>query len=345
MASMKRPITKGRYYRFSNKSSGKDLNHYAAGGSNVNVYTEDGSTDQIWRYSTDGRLYPESNPTKCLDRFAGSSNPNNADVYAPNDAPNQVLTFESVSNSDYGYYYRIKVNGYYLTQQGSDVKWTSSPNGDYSVWLAEELIKVTDIPAGKNSNGEIVTTTDYFSVWSGFTNGYFPEEIEASINNLYRKCFGSAGAITAKYYNMYGAIFTGSSPASYKGKFHSGVDLVSDNPNSDGDYPVLAPVAGLVVYSDPIKFGTVTIKEKNTGNLFLFMHMKGKFPAEGTTVAIGNCIGLMGGVGNNGATNAFSPHLHVEVHPKGSPEKITGDSYQVNSFYNKGYSVPVQKYF
>ena len=37
--------------------------------SNVNVYTEDGSTDQIWRYSTDGRLYPESNPTKCLDRF------------------------------------------------------------------------------------------------------------------------------------------------------------------------------------------------------------------------------------------------------------------------------------
>lgn len=340
MASLKRPITKGRYYRFSNKSSGKDLNHYAAGGSNVNVYTEDGSTDQIWRYSTDGRLYPESNPTKCLDRFYGSSNPNNADVYTPDDADNQVLTFEPVSNSDYGYYYYIKVKGdkksgfYYLTQQGSDVKWTSSPNGDYSIWLAEELIRVTDIPNGTNS-----TTTDYFSVWSGFTNGYFPEEIQASIDNLYRKCFGSAGAITAKYYNMYGAIFTGSSPASYKGKFHSGVDL-----GPGEGTPVLAPVAGQVVYSAPNNYGTVTIKEKNTGNLFLFMHMKGTFPAKGTTVAIGDPIGLVGGIGSGGAEQ-FTPHLHVEVHPKGSPEERTGDSYQLNSFYNQGYSVPVQKYF
>lgn len=328
--SMKRPITMGRYYRFSNKASGKDLNHYAAGGSNVNVYTEDGSTDQIWRYSTDGRLYPESNPTKCLDRFTGSSNPDNADVYAPSDAPNQVITFDPVSENNFGYYRHIKVNGYYLTQQGSDVKWTSSPNGDYSIWLAEELIKVTGIPNN---------ITDYFSVWSGFTNGAFPTKVRTSIDNLYRKCFGAAGAVTAKYYNMYGAIFTGSSPASYKGKFHSGIDLAPGEGTA-----VLAPVAGEVVYSAPSNYGTVTIKETATGNLFLFMHMKGTFPAKGTKVAIGDRIGLVGGVGSGGATQ-FSPHLHVEVHPKGSPEERTGDSYQLNSFYNQGYSVPVQNYF
>lgn len=339
MDSMKRPITKGRYYRFSNQASEQYLNHYKPGGSNVNVYNRDGSTDQIWRYSTDGRLYPESNPTKCLDRFTGSSNLNNADVYTPDDAPNQILTFETVSNNDNGYCYRIKVNGYYLTQQGSDVKWTSSPNGNYSIWLAEELIKVIDIPSGTDS-----TTTDYFSVWSGFTNGYFPEEIQASINNLYRKCFGSTGVPTKKYYNMYGAIFTGSSPASYKGKFHSGVDLVSDNPDSKGNFPVLAPVAGEVVYSAPNHFGTVTIEEKRTKNLFLFMHMKGTFPAKGSTVEIGDVIGNMGGVGSGGVTQ-FTPHLHVEIHPEGSPKEVTGDPYQLNSFYNEGYSVPVQKYF
>lgn len=333
MGSMKRAIKMGRYYRFANKASGKDLNHYAPGGSNVNVYTEDGSTDQIWRYSTDGRLYPESNPTKCLDRFTGSSNPNNADVYTPDDAPNQVLTFDPVTDNNYGYYYRIKVNGYYLTQQGSDVKWTSSPNGDYSVWLAEELIKVTDIPNGTNS-----TTTDYFSVWSGFTNGYFPEEIQASIDNLYRKCFGSAGAITAKYYNMYGAIFTGSSPASYKGKFHTGVDLAPGKGTT-----VLAPVSGEVVYAAPSNFGTVTIKEAGTDRLFLFMHMTGTFPKIGPIKA-GDKIGEVGGIGANG-NDVFLAHLHVEIHPAGTKTERTGDDYQVNSFFNEGVSVPVHNFF
>ena len=262
MEKTARAIDKNRYYRFGNRASNKALNHYASGGSNVNVYSEDGSPDQIWKYDNDGRLYPESNPNKCLDRYYGSDNLNNADVYEPNDPDNQILAFKLVESTDYGYYYQIKVNGYYLTQQGNDVRWTTSPNGDYSVWLAEEVIRVTDIP---KNNG---TYTDYFAVWSGLTNGSFKES--SSITNLYRKCFGTAGTNGVKYYNMYGQIFSDPSTPDYLGEFHTGVDL-----DPGAGTPVIAPISGTVVYSSS-SYGTVTVKETGTNRLFLFMHMQGR---------------------------------------------------------------------
>ena len=329
METTARAIGKNRYYRFGNRASNKALNHYAPGGSNVNVYSEDGSPDQIWKYDNDGRLYPESNPNKCLDRYYGSDNLNNADVYEPNDPNNQILSFKLIESTDYGYYYQIKVNGYYLTQQGNDVRWTESPNGNYSVWLAEEVICVTDIP--KNAG----TYTDYFAVWSGLTNGPFRES--SSITNLYRKCFGSAGTNGAKYYNMYGQIFSASSPVNYKGRFHTGVDL-----DPGAGTPVIAPISGTVAYSSLNDYGTVTVKETGTNRPFLFMHMQNLL-AKGQPVTEGKTqLGTVSGIGSGGQMQ-FGAHLHVEVHPAGSTN--FGDNYQINSFYNTQESIPVYDWF
>lgn len=322
-------IRNNSFYRLGNKASGKALNHYAPGGSNVNVYAEDGSADQVWHYVSN-RLYPESNPSKCLDRYYASDNPNNADVYAPNDPDNQLLTFSRVSTSDYGYYYHIKVNGYYLTQVGSDVKWTPSASGDSSVWLAEELICVTGIPTSSGA-----TTKDYFAVWSGFTNGTFSKS--SSITNLYNKCFKTTGNNGQKYYNMYGCIFSAARPASYKGKFHSGIDL-----SPGRGTPVTAPISGVVVYSSLTDYGTVTVKENSTNRLFLFMHMTDLIQKGATVTVNKTVLGYVGGTGKGG-TDEFDPHLHVEVHPAG--KNNYGDAYQVNSFNNLGDSIPVHNYF
>ncbi|MBS4786202.1 MAG: M23 family metallopeptidase [Clostridiales bacterium] len=264
-----------------------------------------------------------------MDRYYASDNLNNADVYTPDDPDNQILTFTLITSSDYGYYYQIKVNGYYLTQQGNDVRWTVSPNGDYSVWLAEEVIRVTNIPKDSGSY------TDYFAVWSGLTNGTFKES--AGITNLYRKCFGSAGANGRKYYNMYGQIYTGSTPASYKGKFHPGIDL---DPGEGTE--VKAPISGTVVYSSSSDYGTVAVKETGTNRLFLFMHMKNLLGKDKPVTEGVTTLGTVSGIGSGGAMQ-FDAHLHVEVHPAGS--KNYGDNYQMNSFYNQGASVPVYDYF
>jgi murein DD-endopeptidase MepM/ murein hydrolase activator NlpD len=328
MSTDVREIKKGHYYRFGNKATSKTLNHYAPSGSNVNVYTEDGSKDQIWKYETDGRLYPESNPTMCLDRYIGSSNYNNADVYAPNDPDNQIIEFVKIGTTNDGFYYYIKVNEHYLTQVGNDAHWTETADGDNSKWLTEELIKVTNIPDGSSDN-----TVDYFSVWSGFTNGVFNES--TSITNLYRACFGSAGSDSVKYYNMYGAVFSGSD-TSLRGKFHTGIDF---NPGEGAN--VYAPISGTVVYSSS-HYGTVTVKETGTNRLFLFLHMTNRISENSTVTAGQTVLGKVSGVGASGAQQ-FSPHLHVEVHPANGT--TSGNSYQINSFNNRGDSIPVHDYF
>lgn len=328
MIKTARKIAKGRYYRFGNKATNKILNHYEPGGSNVNVYTEDGSADQVWKYDSDGRLYPESNPFKCLDRYYGNDNLNNADVYTPTDPDNQIISFSLISSSVYGYYYHIKVNGHHLTQQGNDVRWTASPNGNYSVWLAEEVIRVTNIPTSSGSY------TDYFAVWSGLNNGTFEEN--SSITNLYHKCFGTDGTSDKKYYNMYGQIFTANNPADYKGRFHTGIDL---NPGEGTE--VKAPISGKVVYSSS-NYGTVTVRETGTNRLFLFMHMTDLLGNDMPVTEGETILGKVSGIGNNGIMQ-FGADLHVEIHPANS--NTYGDQYQINSFYNQGASIPAYDYF
>jgi|GEM_PF-2726084 len=327
MATLATGITSGRYYRFCNKATEKDLNHYASDGSNVDVWTEDGTTDQIW-YWNGSKLYPESNRTKCLDRYVTN---NNADVYTPNDDTNQILTFVPVSVSDtsYGYYYRIRLKNtiggkiYYLTQSGSNVVWSTSATNDYSVWLAEEIRRVTNI----GDTGY----TDYFSVWSGLPNGSFSKA--AAVKNLHNICFGGNVSDNKKWnYNMFGSLWAGGS-ALYQGKFHTGVDFSTQG-------SVYAPISGTVVYANE-NFGTVTIS--NNSIKVLCLHMSGRI-ANGTKVTAGQTkIGTVAGIGADGAVGAFSAHLHVEVHSAAASDK--GFAYQVNSFRYPDGLLSVYKYF
>ena len=122
-------ITLGNSYRFKDYNNNKYLNILTDGtptnNSNVTIYSLDSSDmAQVWQcvdYSALGvsgvLMKSVKNSNVALDRWRGSSNFNNADVYAIGtpaaDLQDQLVEFILLSNG----YYRIKLAYYdlYLT--------------------------------------------------------------------------------------------------------------------------------------------------------------------------------------------------------------------------------------
>ena len=163
-------INTGTYYRFKSKLDNKYLNILTDDplDYNMNVTTYSlSSTDtaQIWLaqqysydYSTKFLLKSKKNESFVLDRWRGSDNYNNADIYTVgttlDDLNDQVVSFEYSGN-----YCRIKLanrSNLYLTVSsastygGHNVVWAAATGGDNQLWTFETV--------GTSSNDDIVSS-------------------------------------------------------------------------------------------------------------------------------------------------------------------------------------------
>ncbi len=179
-------LVTGKFYKIRNSTTGKMLNVYSSGnpsnGTNVVLYTDDGSAEQKWKIlSTSGGYKLQcQDGTKVLDRYTVSgSSLNNADVWDNTTGDNaaQIVQFyEAISGSGTDLY-RIKLvsNGYYLSSYGSsngtgsgksttsvgNVFWKST-SGQQNIWQFIDL----DGGSGGQGNGTLTegvrpTTLNY----------------------------------------------------------------------------------------------------------------------------------------------------------------------------------------
>jgi len=149
-------IVAGNSYRFKSKSDNRYLNILTDGAlsnnKNVTTYALD-STDlaQVWLTSVYSHgstiqylLKSAKDNNYVLDRWRGSSNYNNADIYTrgttTDDLKDQVIVFVAS-----GSYYKIKLANYDLyltvtstsTYGGYNVNWQAATGADNQLWLAE----------------------------------------------------------------------------------------------------------------------------------------------------------------------------------------------------------------
>lgn len=145
-------------------ANNKMLNLYAAGvaanGTNVVMYSSDGTAEQKWFF--DGkRLRTCTNRKYCLDRYAASPYVNNADVWEANDDTNQIVVIEPFGSDGYSIKLKSLVGGneYYLTSKGSvngngtdkspdtagNIFWATWTGNNYQKW------KFTNISAPGNA--------------------------------------------------------------------------------------------------------------------------------------------------------------------------------------------------
>lgn len=168
-------ITSGNYYRFQSYSDGKYLNILTSGSvtnnKNVTTYSLDTSDNcQVWKCishsngTVSGMLMKsKQNENFSLDRYRGSSNYNNTDVYTTGtstaDLQDQLVTFVSATQG----YYRIKLAyaDLYLTVTstnttgGHNVKWQAMTGNSDQLWLPHLYTS----QGGTSSSYTGVTTT------------------------------------------------------------------------------------------------------------------------------------------------------------------------------------------
>ena len=164
-------IKSGNSYRFLSYSDGKYLNILTsttpANNKNVTTYSLNSSDMcQVWKCvshsngSVSGMLMKsERDNTFSLDRYRGSSNYNNADVYATAtttaDLKDQLVTFVSATQG----YYRIKLAyaDLYLTVTstnttgGHDVRWKALTGDTDQLWLPQLYYDASPIPSAPNN--------------------------------------------------------------------------------------------------------------------------------------------------------------------------------------------------
>ena len=205
-------------YVFTNKLHGGALNVYTSStpsnGTNVCLYDLDTTDEaQQWRavYAgvTDSEkvlfwLNTESGGTYsnyALDRYTGSSNLNNADVYRSSasdcSAADQLVYFFKVRTDEY----RIILysNGYYLSANSGtngNVYWSPTSQADASVWVVEEVIEEgVDV-------AELGTVTDFNA------NYYYMASGNSSYPNYVGECVwyckGRAHEVTGEVCNITG---------------------------------------------------------------------------------------------------------------------------------------------
>lgn len=89
---------------------------------------------------------------------------------------------------------------------------------------------------------------------------------------------------------------------------HKGIDFSSKGKVGEKIY---AAKSGKVITSSP-NYGLIEISHPD-GTSTRYMHLSERYPKIGAEVSAGDVIGLSGGVGANGAQNAYRPHLHFEI--------------------------------
>jgi murein DD-endopeptidase MepM/ murein hydrolase activator NlpD len=111
------------------------------------------------------------------------------------------------------------------------------------------------------------------------------------------------------YYNLYGAMYNNSvTPTSYRGKFHTGIDLTYSS-----GCDVYAPITGIIRGIDRNEWGTVCI-EKSSGTNYTMSHLS-SIPtslAVGNTITKGTLIGKQSNTGLN-LQAGVNTHVHFEV--------------------------------
>ena len=164
-------IKSGNSYRFLSYSDGKYLNILTsttpANNKNVTTYSLNSSDMcQVWKCvshsngSVSGMLMKsERDNAFSLDRYRGSSNYDNADVYATAtttaDLKDQLVTFVSATQG----YYRIKLayTDLYLTVTstnttgGHDVRWKALTGDTDQLWLPQLYYDASPIPSAPNN--------------------------------------------------------------------------------------------------------------------------------------------------------------------------------------------------
>ena len=299
------------FYRFTKKGTKTALNYQNT--SSVNIYSWDGSTDQIWKL-TENRLFSESN-TAC-----GLKNVNNSVQIST--APDSL---DFVKVGDHEYKIRKQGTGSFLSTNGSSFVWNSTDTP--VIWKIDRLIKQTGIPNDGDPKGGSNPRNEYFAEWAHLSNlgeTYYRDYLDEKARELYCACFpGSNPSGYQKNLNPFGAIYVGSTIDTYSGKFHTGIDLAQGEGTR-----VASPISGTLVSSSSY-YGTVIIESR--GVRWLFLHMKNRIANEpGKAIAVGDTLGYVSGIGSQG-TVVFNPHLHVEVQTADSTE-ATGFAYQENSY-------------
>lgn len=162
-------IVAGNNYRFKSKLDNRYLNILTDGAlsnnKNVTTYALD-STDlgQVWLASVYSHgstiqylLKSAKNNSFALDRWRGSSNYNNADIYTigttTEDLKDQVVVFIAS-----GSYYKIKLANYDLyltvtstsTYGGYNVNWQTATGKDNQLWMAEPYTAGTSTGTSKS---------------------------------------------------------------------------------------------------------------------------------------------------------------------------------------------------
>lgn len=183
----------GKTYNIMNVGNDKMLNLFSLGkasnGMNVVLYDADGTDEQKWTYN-DSRLFIETAPSYCLDRFNDTkySQHNNADIWKESSKEDDNQEIKIFSD---GRHYRIRLlstNLYLTANSGSNgtgsgktttsrgnVYWAPKKSSSYQLWDFDEVKSSGgDDTGSEKGNGTITkgkrpSTLDYNSY------GYSPK--------------------------------------------------------------------------------------------------------------------------------------------------------------------------
>lgn len=370
-------ISSNKYYYFKSVSDNKYLNIYTNGslsnGINVKTYPKiDGDECQIWYtqpYSSTLNTFllkSKKNLGYALDRWRGSSNYNNADIYSvgttEEDLADQLIQFVNVGNNNY----RIKLKNYnlYLTVNTStsssdgsrNIYWTALNSGSNSqLWRPEEyeeddysgvLARNTNCPTETATEPFIINNIPDYQFSSHIENGveFHPScglsnnsdfnlssdgsKIKNVLKIFSRKVFGINVDLDDDRlcYYLYGERRNNGG----NNQFHTGVDISY----LDG-HPIKALYPGVVKYSGGT-FGTVTIQTSEIGVCCNYLHMRDITVTNNQHINAGDTIGYQ----SNVSDESIGSHLHFEVVPynvSGPQSLVTSPNVQMHTIMPYGY--------
>lgn len=286
--TMPKPVVNANYF-YRMRSSSSVLSGVRNASGNLVVGSYNGSKNDLWQ------LYGNKLKNAFSGTYIGGSIPS---LVSYSSAP--TITFEAGSNAD-TYYVKASTGKYLNYTSSGNLEWGSSK---ITAWYFERLIQLVDIGGYSGNN-------DYFSERCGeTTGGDWPVVWTEKVNKLYKALFGASSVISLNhtYLNLYGAMYNSSTyPPSYRGKFHTGIDL-----NNAPDCEVYAPIGGLILAVDKT-WGTVCIQKNDKYN-FTMSHLR-SIPTvikAGVIVKQGDLIGHQGNTGLNLSGNEGT-HVHFEV--------------------------------
>ncbi len=322
-------------YEFISSDYQKPLNMFgdnAGNAVNVNIYERHYDSTQRWVLLPQGnntfKLGIQKNPTFVLDRWRGSQNTNNADIYtsATNAADNndQIVQIEELYGApDGGTYVRIRLvsDGYVLTavngENGTADGRASNSDGNVyfksalspygQVWNAKYISAgpvprqeavVTEMPTDAGYTNRI----EYFHPDAGMSSTTWTNNngawIESQIRNFYTTVYGTSPTSNSKYlHSLFGGKYVS---GEYVGKYHPGIDVFL----AEGS-KIRSAHSGKVISSNNHFY--VTIQLAN-GKKAIYVHLVPQV-TNGMDISVGQVIGLE----SNQETKGGS-HLHFELH-------------------------------